>query len=131
MIRRPPRSTLFPYTTLFRSNVENNDVEFKLTSEVEEKLRAAGASQKLIESVRYMAGATLPEEESQALSVSQMLHLMEGGAVAKDRLFTLIQQRGVNFRLDRGTEERLRQGGANEKLMHAIRDACDHYAATH
>src|SRR2546430_11718565 len=23
MIRRPPRSTLFPYTTLFRSNVEN------------------------------------------------------------------------------------------------------------
>src|SRR2546426_6981151 len=27
MIRRPPRSTLFPYTTLFRSVVERNDVE--------------------------------------------------------------------------------------------------------
>src|SRR3712207_8924913 len=27
MIRRPPRSTLFPYTTLFRSNIEKN-VEF-------------------------------------------------------------------------------------------------------
>src|SRR5256885_13251486 len=25
MIRRPPRSTLFPYTTLFRSDVENLD----------------------------------------------------------------------------------------------------------
>src|SRR5258708_16359086 len=24
MIRRPPRSTLFPYTTLFRSNIELN-----------------------------------------------------------------------------------------------------------
>src|SRR3712207_8359509 len=24
MIRRPPRSTLFPYTTLFRSNKKNN-----------------------------------------------------------------------------------------------------------
>src|SRR2546426_9064598 len=24
MIRRPPRSTLFPYTTLFRSHVESN-----------------------------------------------------------------------------------------------------------
>src|SRR5438034_7141822 len=24
MIRRPPRSTLFPYTTLFRSSVEDN-----------------------------------------------------------------------------------------------------------
>src|SRR2546430_10137486 len=29
MIRRPPRSTLFPYTTLFRSNgLEINDVTF-------------------------------------------------------------------------------------------------------
>src|SRR3712207_7488388 len=27
MIRRPPRSTLFPYTTLFRSHLENLDVE--------------------------------------------------------------------------------------------------------
>src|SRR2546427_8153464 len=26
MIRRPPRSTLFPYTTLFRSLVEHEDV---------------------------------------------------------------------------------------------------------
>src|SRR5690349_23172516 len=30
MIRRPPRSTLFPYTTLFRSHVVNEkDVEMK------------------------------------------------------------------------------------------------------
>src|SRR5256885_8486527 len=28
MIRRPPRSTLFPYTTLFRSGCENDGVEF-------------------------------------------------------------------------------------------------------
>src|SRR3712207_8560891 len=27
MIRRPPRSTLFPYTTLFRSDPEAEDVE--------------------------------------------------------------------------------------------------------
>src|SRR5689334_23995275 len=26
MIRRPPRSTLFPYTTLFRSKVPDNDI---------------------------------------------------------------------------------------------------------
>src|SRR3712207_7064056 len=25
MIRRPPRSTLFPYTTLFRSNIQGED----------------------------------------------------------------------------------------------------------
>src|SRR2546426_11885438 len=28
MIRRPPRSTLFPYTTLFRSRLENLDALF-------------------------------------------------------------------------------------------------------
>src|SRR3712207_4296196 len=45
MIRRPPRSTLFPYTTLFRSNIEllynvpewynivNNSIEFNITAE--------------------------------------------------------------------------------------------------
>src|SRR3712207_7673496 len=27
MIRRPPRSTLFPYTTLFRSGADQRDVE--------------------------------------------------------------------------------------------------------
>src|SRR3712207_7215594 len=27
MIRRPPRSTLFPYTTLFRSHSHNNSIE--------------------------------------------------------------------------------------------------------
>src|SRR5260370_18336241 len=30
MIRRPPRSTLFPYTTLFRSNIISNDGSNKL-----------------------------------------------------------------------------------------------------
>src|SRR5256885_10463582 len=29
MIRRPPRSTLFPYTTLFRSKKEIKDLEWK------------------------------------------------------------------------------------------------------
>src|SRR2546425_12668290 len=30
MIRRPPRSTLFPYTTLFRSNSYHNDLALGL-----------------------------------------------------------------------------------------------------
>src|SRR5256885_16470748 len=32
MIRRPPRSTLFPYTTLFRSQGEAGDVSFDCRS---------------------------------------------------------------------------------------------------
>src|SRR3712207_7542676 len=35
MIRRPPRSTLFPYTTLFRSN--NDDEEDERQTETEEE----------------------------------------------------------------------------------------------
>src|SRR2546427_8216631 len=34
MIRRPPRSTLFPYTTLFRSESERRDRVDKLLEEV-------------------------------------------------------------------------------------------------
>src|SRR3712207_7414093 len=30
MIRRPPRSTLFPYTTLFRSSEKNNGIRFEV-----------------------------------------------------------------------------------------------------
>src|SRR5690554_7811368 len=34
MIRRPPRSTLFPYTTLFRSSIQKN--RFNSTFEIEQ-----------------------------------------------------------------------------------------------
>jgi len=73
----------------------------------------------------------LAASDSQALSVSQILHLLQGSEVSKDRLFRLIQQYGVNLRLDRATEDRLRAGGANEKLMRPIHDASDRYATTH
>src|SRR5256885_7930251 len=33
MIRRPPRSTLFPYTTLFRSGISANDLELNLNGQ--------------------------------------------------------------------------------------------------
>src|SRR2546430_10995799 len=36
MIRRPPRSTLFPYTTLFRSVLDNNRYHYSV-----EEIRAA------------------------------------------------------------------------------------------
>src|SRR3712207_7402435 len=47
MIRRPPRSTLFPYTTLFRSRAERSEYRKKKEraeqeiQELESKLRAA------------------------------------------------------------------------------------------
>src|SRR3712207_7717227 len=41
MIRRPPRSTLFPYTTLFRSRVLA--VQVRRGADGDEELRAVGA----------------------------------------------------------------------------------------
>src|SRR2546430_9967131 len=39
MIRRPPRSTLFPYTTLFRSGVVRRDVDAEPVPAIEEHQR--------------------------------------------------------------------------------------------
>src|SRR5690554_8092175 len=56
MIRRPPRSTLFPYTTLFRSlyaaarreegDGMNNTIPSQLTGSEEERKRAARAKRR-------------------------------------------------------------------------------------
>src|SRR2546427_4529408 len=43
MIRRPPRSTLFPYTTLFRSEHELAAVKLRLAREDPKQRRLAGA----------------------------------------------------------------------------------------
>src|SRR5260370_4482580 len=42
MIRRPPRSTLFPYTTLFRSKVTGVDVSDAMLKEARGRLKALG-----------------------------------------------------------------------------------------
>src|SRR5256712_2074695 len=49
MIRRPPRSTLFPYTTLFRSNLKPESewrrgiTQDRLIAEMDQRLRLTGA----------------------------------------------------------------------------------------
>src|SRR2546426_7961180 len=35
MIRRPPRSTLFPYTTLFRSKVQNGSINTVVQAQIQ------------------------------------------------------------------------------------------------
>src|SRR5205809_3302775 len=44
MIRRPPRSTLFPYTTLFRSRVRRGAADDTLLAAVEDDRRPAARS---------------------------------------------------------------------------------------
>src|SRR5260370_36940575 len=54
MIRRPPRSTLFPYTTLFRSNICSIAKEKNVPVFVD-----AAAEEPIVPNIHIAAGATL------------------------------------------------------------------------
>src|SRR3712207_8835742 len=51
MIRRPPRSTLFPYTTLFRSGVSSAAGDAQLQQEQEFEARLAANAQTILDTV--------------------------------------------------------------------------------
>src|SRR2546427_5556549 len=58
MIRRPPRSTLFPYTTLFRSNAATSVAgRFQLSAEKAYSVSAATPSPGAASTVRRTASA--------------------------------------------------------------------------
>src|SRR2546426_1504689 len=54
MIRRPPRSTLFPYTTLFRS----------VASSITQLLRIQGGSTEILQAPELFAGLKAAAEET-------------------------------------------------------------------
>src|SRR2546425_3577225 len=70
MIRRPPRSTLFPYTTLFRSGTE----DFRLAMEAE----TGWQLERFFE--RWIYGSTLPR--------LQFSYRVEGGDVVRSEEHT-------------------------------------------
>src|SRR3712207_7902453 len=79
MIRRPPRSTLFPYTTLFRSNIDGTQVPAGaadvvvadgFTGNVAVKLME-GTSQETLQAIRRVA--TRSEEHTSELQSRQYL----------------------------------------------------------
>src|SRR2546422_11541748 len=67
MIRRPPRSTLFPYTTLFRSNVQGADHHSTVT-----RVRIG------LQALEMSIPAGYPE-----YVLHQMVTVMKGGAEMK------------------------------------------------
>src|SRR2546430_17536264 len=86
MIRRPPRSTLFPYTTLFRSKVKSGaDLAKALDAGRVRKLKGFGA--KMEEKIRAGLGQAqvtehrllLNEAETQANALVE--YLKAGGTV--------------------------------------------------
>src|SRR5947207_7824540 len=67
MIRRPPRSTLFPYTTLFRSDAFNDVVEInqKMARELERINNSVGTEGRLQQ--RANVGGVRSEEHTSEL----------------------------------------------------------------
>src|SRR5256885_12302441 len=63
MIRRPPRSTLFPYTTLFRSSSPDAWGEALAPQQLVEQARRMIA-QYGFQSIKLKAGALPPEQEA-------------------------------------------------------------------
>src|SRR2546427_3506131 len=71
MIRRPPRSTLFPYTTLFRSYLEENpNVARPLIAKVQEAARARAAARKARDLARRKGALSDQDRKSTRLNSS-------------------------------------------------------------
>src|SRR3712207_8519677 len=70
MIRRPPRSTLFPYTTLFRSQ-ERRGAEERLVPQEAEALRDPRAQRRGLDRARLLEGRAHGEERGDGEAVGQ------------------------------------------------------------
>src|SRR2546429_9580778 len=75
MIRRPPRSTLFPYTTLFRS--EHEERKLIAAAEVHEDL----SGDSLVKQFQALEGRT--DTDQQLLALKQKLGLLPAGSPAE------------------------------------------------
>src|SRR2546430_17459838 len=80
MIRRPPRSTLFPYTTLFRSHQHRVDVH---SQEFQDNERATRA---LVEDLRRAAGRAARGGSQAAIDK----HQAAGKLTARERIRVLL-----------------------------------------
>src|SRR2546425_2699761 len=70
MIRRPPRSTLFPYTTLFRSDYDRrHSLTVILQARIPDSIRAPGRSEEHtseLQSLAYLVCRLLLEKKKRA-----------------------------------------------------------------
>src|SRR5689334_24340817 len=89
MIRRPPRSTLFPYTTLFRSNMQAK-VHSATVAVAAEKLRAIVECRALLTRAKSsMTIADLARSEEHTSELQSQFHLVCRLLLEKKKKITL------------------------------------------
>src|SRR2546425_12026975 len=72
MIRRPPRSTLFPYTTLFRSGRFQTDCRCTRMGGRRGRRSALRPESPLAESTRHKSNGRLPESSQYKLHIQHL-----------------------------------------------------------
>src|SRR2546430_16606487 len=109
MIRRPPRSTLFPYTTLFRSTEESAKEERELAEFFENAAHRGGEDADRTENpgtptnreaiLRSLANVAGPRERGLETS---SLHRLDGRAAEVVIRIRKVAHSTTHLRLDRG-----------------------------
>src|SRR5437899_5207356 len=92
MIRRPPRSTLFPYTTLFRSRLGNgmpaasirNAQNAMLSRCASRKSRRSEEHTSELQSLRHLVCRLLLEKKKTQVVIQQSFHLYFGTTLLID-----------------------------------------------
>src|SRR3712207_8553612 len=100
MIRRPPRSTLFPYTTLFRSE-RARDLALQRALVVDPLLQIAGAELLGVEQLPALLLAALPEPllgEGDARLDRKSTRLNSSHANISYAVFCLKKKKKINIR---------------------------------
>src|SRR2546426_5963594 len=94
MIRRPPRSTLFPYTTLFRSNAAAGDDRAAGNDGIERHAHALGIGENEFRGwILVLPGAQRPDRKSTRLNSSHLVISYAVFCLKKKK--TKIQPRGT------------------------------------
>src|SRR4029078_13740472 len=80
MIRRPPRSTLFPYTTLFRSQRDWQEIAYRIpvriTQEMAREKRRSEEHTSELQSLAYLVCRLLREKKQKQLRLTRSAHVL-------------------------------------------------------
>src|SRR2546430_9918142 len=76
MIRRPPRSTLFPYTTLFRSRVAGNEMDDAIMQYLKRKYNLL-IGERTAEQIKIEIGSAYPLDKPLTMEIKGR-NLIEG-----------------------------------------------------
>src|SRR2546422_2811952 len=102
MIRRPPRSTLFPYTTLFRS---------RSSSSSSTCIRSGGSAERKAGGAPARGGSTPRRDRKSTRLNSSHGYISYAVFCLKKKKKRALRQARVGFRLGRGRSKRERADG--------------------